>query len=311
MPPEPALASQDAFTAQHAQLIEILYVEANCVRWELPRDCFAEALRRSADQRFRNAGVGHLEIEAYLKSLRVVDLGLACACAAGFEKAWEFFVKEFRPELRSGARAILRAAGQSGDARAEELADSLYAELYGVRSTNAEPRKSLFTYFHGRSKLSTWLHAIMAQRHVDSLRTSARLVSLELDTESEASRPELIAARANTAPPDPDREMYLSRLGHALDEALAELPARERMILVSYYTDQRTLAEIGRMLREHESTISRQLDRTRRALREDVAAVLRRGLDETQIEQAFEYALEDWAFDLSRSLSKAEKRGKN
>ena len=30
------------------------------------------------------------------------------------------------------------------------------------------------------------------------------------------------------------------------------------------------------------------------------------GLDESQMELAFEYALEDWPFDLSRALSKAE-----
>jgi RNA polymerase sigma-70 factor len=319
MPQEPALASHDSFSSQYSQLIEILYAEANCVRWELPRDSFAEALRRSADKRFRNARAGHLEIEAYLKSLRMADLGLACACAAGCEKAWEFFVAEFRPELRSAARAILRAAGQSGDARAEELADSLYAELYGVRSAGAGPRKSLFEYFHGRSKLSTWLHAVLAQRHVDLLRTNSRTVSLE--TESDGDMPVLLAARENPAPPDPDREMYLSRLGRALSGALAGLPAHERMILACYYTDQLTLAEIGRMLREHESTISRQLDRTRRALRESVAAILRRGLaardgrpaepglDEAQIQAAFEYALEDWPFDLSRTLSATEKPG--
>jgi RNA polymerase sigma-70 factor len=320
MPQESALASHDAFSAQHSQLIAILYVEAKCARWELPRDCFAEALRRSVDKRFRNARAGHLEIEAYLKSLRVADLGLACACAAGFEKAWEFFVAEYRSELRSAARAILRASGQSGDARAEELADSLHAELYGVRTTGAGPRKSLFEYFHGRSKLSTWLHAVLAQRHVDLLRTSARTISLE--TESEVDAPEMLAARANAALPDPDREMYLSRLGRALNEALAGLPARERMMLACYYTDQQTLAEIGRMLREHESTISRQLDRTRRALRENVTAILQRGgaardgrpaepgLDKAQIDQAFEYALEDWPFDLSRSLSPTENPGK-
>ena len=79
-----------------------------------------------------------------------------------------------------------------------------------------------------------------------------------------------------------------------------------------------TLAEIGRTLGEHESTVSRQLDRTRRELREIVTQTLLHGapardghaqelgLDEAQVELAFEYALEDWPFDLSRALSKGE-----
>ncbi len=82
---------------------------------------------------------------------------------------------------------------------------------------------------------------------------------------------------ANPAPPDPDRELYVSRLGSALCEALGGLPARDRMILACYYVDRLTLAEIGRMMGEHESTVSRQLDRTRRALRENVTEGLRRG----------------------------------
>ena len=68
------------------------------------------------------------------------------------------------------------------------------------------------------------------------------------------------------------------------------------------------------MLGEHESTISRHLERIRRALRERVTEALQRAipacngssaepaLDRAQIELAFEYALEDWPFDLSQAL---------
>jgi RNA polymerase sigma-70 factor len=314
MPPEPVSASLAAFSAQHAILIEMLYMEANCARWELPLDGFAEALRQSADKRFRGAIPGKLEIEAYLKSLHVADLALARACAAGSENAWEFFIAEFRFELRRAAMSILRASGSADEARAVELADSLYAELYGLRSDEGERRKSLFAYFHGRSKLSTWLRAVLAQRHVDLVRSSGKMISL--DAEPQAEAPIGTPQHANPAPPDPDREMYVSRLGNALCEALTGLPGRERMILACYYVDQLTLAEIGRMMREHESTVSRQLDRTRRALRETVTERLRRGvgggdgrtaqtgLDEAQIERAFEYAVQDWPFDLTRALAR-------
>jgi RNA polymerase sigma-70 factor (ECF subfamily) len=314
MPTEPAFASLATFLAQHPSLIERLYVEANCGRWNLPREAFAEALRRSADKRFRGACVGKLEIEAYLKSIRLADLALACACAEGRETAWEFFVAKFQSELRRAAKSILRASGAGDEARAVELADSLYAELYGLRSDGGGRRKSLFEYFHGRSKLSTWLRAVLAQRHVDLLRSSGKTVSLDAEPQEEA--PIGMPQHANPAPPDPDRELYMSRLGSALCEALDGLPARERMVLACYYVDQLTLAEIGRMMGEHESTVSRQLDRTRHALRENVTRNLGRGaaggdgraaqagFDQSQIERAFEYALEDWPFDLTRALSR-------
>src|SRR6266852_3196345 len=134
MPPEPVLASLNAFSARHAHLIELLYVDADGARWDLPREAFAEALRRSADKRFRGAGVAQVEIETYLKSLHLADLAVACACAAGSEAAWEFFVAEFRSDLRRAAISILWASGSFDEARATELADSLYAELYGLRS---------------------------------------------------------------------------------------------------------------------------------------------------------------------------------
>ena len=50
-----------------------------------------------------------------------------------------------------------------------------------------------------------------------------------------------------------------------------------------------TLAEIGRLLKEHEATVSRQLARTRRAIRDAVEHELREdaGLNEAQVAECF------------------------
>src|SRR5258708_9545249 len=183
MEEESALAPIDAFSRQYAPLIDWLHTEANCARWGLVRGRFAEALRRSVEKRFRGTRPDAAEVEVYLKSLRLEDLAVACAGDDGEEAAWEFFVGQFRQELRAAAGAILRASGAGDDLRAEELADSLYAELYGVTPAGSGRRKSLFEYFHGRSKLSTWLRAVLAQRHVDLLRKNWRTVSLEAEEE--------------------------------------------------------------------------------------------------------------------------------
>jgi RNA polymerase sigma-70 factor len=318
MPKESFLASLDQFLAQYATLAGALHAEAKCARWGLPQDAFAQSLLRSAGKRFAGAQPDPSEVETYLKSLHLEDLALACACSEGLEKAWEFFIAHFRQDLRNAASAMLRGSGRAGDARAEELADSLYAELYGVRSGADGRRKSLFEYFHGRSKLSTWLRAVLAQKQVDLFRTSGKTVSLEAEMEGEAPRE--FAGRVESVPadPDPDREKYLERFDRTLSAALAGLLPRERLILASYYVDQLTLAEIGRLLHEHESTVSRQLERLRRALRQTVTQALQReipashgrpaegALDMAQTELAFEYAMQDWPFDLSVALSAAE-----
>jgi RNA polymerase sigma-70 factor len=275
MSEEKTFASLNRFLAQFLQVVTALQVEANCVRWELSQEVFADALRRSAEKRFGATNPNPGEVDAYLKSLHLEDLALASACSEGNENAWEYFIAHFRQDLRNAANAILSGSGQAGGGRAEELADSLYAELYGVRSNDAGKRKSLFEYFHGRSKLSTWLRAVMAQKHVDLLRTSGKTVSLEEEKESESFRDP--AMQKEFAAPDPDRELYQGRVARCLSTALAALTPRERMILACYYVDRLTLAEIGRMLREHESTISRQLDRTRHALRENIEQSLRLG----------------------------------
>jgi len=310
------LASRDGFLGEYAALADELHAGTQCARWGLSKQSFAESLRRSAEKRFGGSCPSLREVEAYLRSLHLEDLALACACNEGIESAWEFFIAHFQQDLRHAAGAMLRGSGHADDTRAAELADSLHAELYGVRSSADGRRKSLFEYFHGRSKLGTWLRAVLAQKQVDLLRAGSRTVSLEAGMEGKG--PHDLAGSTVDSPADPDREKYLARIDIALQTALTNLNSRERMMLACYYMDQLTLAEIGRMVGEHESTVSRQLERTRRALRESVTQALRRdapasnglpaqkALDHAQVELAFEYAMEDWPFDLSRALSAAK-----
>jgi RNA polymerase sigma-70 factor (ECF subfamily) len=246
-------------------------------------------------------------VEAYLDSLHARDLALARACSAGNEAAWEFFVAEYRQQLYRAASAIV-GHGDSRDPAARELADSLYADLYGLRES-ASGRKSLFDYFHGRSKLSTWLRAVLAQRHVDEIRRTQRTQPIEGEDGQERVD---IATRAGTSSRDaalertldPERAKHIAILQAALVAALGALAPRDRLRLAYYYADERTLAEIGRLMGEHEATASRKLDRTRRGLRRAVEVALRDGkkLSEAQVQECFQHAREKWPFDLTDRL---------
>jgi len=273
--------------------------------WNLSREQFARALERSASHRFKGAPSSDKTIEAYLRTLHVSDLALARACSAGNPAAWEFFMTRFRPELYRAARAI------AGDANARELADSLYADLYGLSESQGR-RKSLFDYFHGQSKLSTWLHAVLAQRHVDEVRRVRRTQPLEDDARVERQEVSTAtAARTSTNTPiDPERVRYLAILQAALTTALDSLDLRDRLRLAYYYVDDRTLAEIGRLLGEHEATVSRKLERTRQAVRRRVESTLReeKKWTEAQVRLSLEYARDEWPFDLTESVRSTHSR---
>ncbi len=245
----------------------------------MPR--FAEALESSADRAHAGRHLESRELERYLSALHLEALALACACAAGDEGAWEHFVLEQRPFLYRSADAL----DPGGGARAR--AGSVYADLFGLRDRGGE-RQSLFRYFHGRSSLTTWLRAVLAQRYVDRLRTNRRLEALP-DEESSA------ALQAPSRPIEPDRHRYLELIRRTLERAVASLAARDRLRLACYHAQELTLAETGRLLGEHEATSSRQLARTRRAIRDDVERQLRIecGLSDAEIAQCFASVSED------------------
>jgi RNA polymerase sigma-70 factor (ECF subfamily) len=261
-------------------LADTLYVRAKAERWDVSRETFVAALDRSAAKAFGEAVPDARSLLKYFVSLRLDDLALACGCAAGNDAAWDHFMVVYRPTLYRAADAL----DPSGGAR--ELADSLYADLYGLRP-GEESRRSLFAYFHGRSSLATWLRAVLAQRHVDQIRAARRFEPL---TEDESQHP----AREDQ-PSDPERFRYLAAIRRAFGRAMARLQPRDRLRLSCYYGQDLTLAQIGRLLGEHEGTVSRHLTRTRRALRDDVAHELqaRDGMTRSEVERCFESVIDD------------------
>jgi len=76
---------------------------------------------------------------------------------------------------------------------------------------------------------------------------------------------------------------------------VALLEPKDRMRVACYYAQQMTLAQIGRMLGEHEATVSRQLARARASLRESVEQRLRleHHFTETDVTECFRSTAED------------------
>jgi RNA polymerase sigma-70 factor, ECF subfamily len=289
---ESASAELSAFLSQHAPEIGRLYERSGAERWNVARDSICAAAYRAA----RSSKVaGDSAIAAMLESIHAEDLALALACKAGHPGAWEYFITKLRTSLYSAARAIAR-----DDARGRELADSLWADLYGLDVRDGR-RRSMLDYFHGRSSILTWLRAVLAQRHVDQIRSNAKLEQF-----ADGANPPAETARADDQS-EPERARYVSMLGVALAIAFKLLEPRERMRLGYYYRQELSLKEIGRLMNEHESTVSRQLARSRDALKREIEAHLRtqNGLDEEQIRLCYDYGASDLTLDLGRALPEA------
>ena len=234
------------------------------------------------------------DVRELCAGLRVEELALARGCAAGNDYAWEVFLTRYRATLYDAARGIARE-----EARAKELADSLYADLYGLR-VNGSERVSKLSSYMGRGSLAGWLRTVLAQEFVNRYRAGRRLVSLEEQTEAgvqfAVSTPETAPAPASDA-----------RLEAATDAALAALPAEEKVILAAYYLDERTLAEIARTLRVHESTICRKLEKTAKGLRKAILSeLMRSGLSRDAAEEALEADVRDLTIKVRERLGAGE-----
>jgi len=193
---------------------------------------------------------------AFFRSLHLAELALAHACALGREAAWERFLGRYRASLIQMAISVTGSATLGQD-----LADSLYAELYGLRETAGERRSPLASY-SGRGSLLGWLRATLVQRSRDHHRRTHRETPLDsLDS---------------PAPPASEMPAELARITAAVARTLRGLGAEDRFLLAAYYLDRQTLLQIARMIDVHEATISRRLkrlaDNLRRQLLENLIA---------------------------------------
>ncbi len=237
-------------------LVEELWLESDGKSWDLTRGEFERILLELGvawNYGLAESAQANAKQQAeYFKGVCLNDLVLARACAAGHERAWERFVAAYRQPLIRAAIAIT-----GSETLGRDLADQIYAELYGLNLRDDKRRCPLLSY-RGRGSLMGWLRTTLAQRHVDHHRRTHR--EEPLDT---------IDAPA-TDPPQEIPADELRLLERALESALGERGAEERFLLAAYYLDGQTLLQIARVLGVHEATVSRKLKRATEGTRKQV-----------------------------------------
>jgi RNA polymerase sigma-70 factor (ECF subfamily) len=235
-----------------ATLLDELWQSAEAETLSLTQPEFAQILIAVGGKTNFNLPPGTVaspgEKATFFRSLRLPELAIAHACALGREAAWQRFLALFRGPLVRAGQGITGSASLG-----EDLADSLYAELYGLREVEGQ-RKSPLASFTGRGSLLGWLRTTLAQRFTDHHRRTHRETPLE----------DFDAPTVAPAPPVPVEANVLTT---AVASTLAELEPEDRFLLAAYYLDRQTLLQIARTINVHEATISRRLKRLLEGLR--------------------------------------------
>lgn len=232
-------------------------------------------------------------IVEFLDQLQADDLCLSIACEQGDAAAWSDIVERYSATVRSAARST---AGNE-DA-AEDLAQSIWAELHGLRLREDGRPASKLAYYSGRGSFAGWLRAVVAQLAVDQHRKISRMVQAEDDTEldrmasTEAADPRhSLSSSTNSSTPENalTGKMQRAEMEQALASAFQQMDVEDKLLVKLYYFDNLRLREAGAVLGVHEATASRRLTRVHSELRRRVEEILARdrGWSGTEIDSAF------------------------
>jgi RNA polymerase sigma-70 factor (ECF subfamily) len=244
-------------------------------------------------------------IKQFVDEIRADDLCLIIACEKGDEKAWEFLVANFDATVKSAARKI----SQNND-DAEDLASSIWAELYGLRQDAEGNKKSKLAYYSGRGSLAGWLRAVVSQLAIDEYRKQSRFVQVEENRDFENLAEEssnqngnrLVVHHADNPEELLTGEQTSRDVSLALKHAVETLEPEDRLVMKLYYFDDLKLKEIAAMFGYHEATASRKLVRIQSDIRKSVEKKLRseHGWSESEVKRC----LSETASKLGLSVEK-------
>ena len=217
------------------------------------------------------------DVKSFIDEIRADDLCLIIACERGDEKAWEDLVRGFDATVKSAARKFAKNAED-----AEDLAGSIWAELYGLKKDAGGRLKTKLSYYSGRGSLAGWLRAVTNQLAVDQFRKESKFVQIEEAREfenlanesSENSDNNSVVAKSDNPEESFSAKQTQRDVSEALKQAIDELEAEDKLILKLYYFDDLKLKDIGAALGFHEATASRKLIRIQTEIRKSVEKIL-------------------------------------
>jgi len=215
-------------------------------------------------------------INGFLDGLHADELCLVMACEQGDQTAWSELFEGYAATVRSAARV-----SSSSESMADDLAQSIWAELHGLKAREDGTAAGKLAYYSGAGSLGGWLRAVVGQLAIDQHRKQAKVVQTEEDSEldrlvlSEAEPDGAHAFQTAASPEDLlAGNMAAADVEKALGQAIAELADEDRLLMKLYYFEGLRLREAGAVLGVHEATASRRLTRIHGEVRQRVEAIL-------------------------------------
>ncbi len=223
-----------------------------------------------------DAAADSATVNTFLDGLHADELCLVMACEIGDQAAWSDLFEGYSTTVRSAARAA-----SSNEAMADDLAQSIWAELHGLKARDDGTAAGKLAYYSGAGSLGGWLRAVVGQLAIDQHRKQAKVVQTEEDSELDRlilSDAEPDGAHAFKSAASPEEllagDLAAADVEKALGRAMAELSDADRLLMKLYYFDGLRLREAGALLGVHEATASRRLTRIHGDVRQRVEAIL-------------------------------------
>lgn len=256
----------------------------------LDLECLTRRLRVVTDKYIfkHDPAADAAAVNGFLDGLHADDLCLVLACERGDDHAWNDLFEGYGATVRSAARSA-----SSNEAMADDVAQSIWAELHGLKSRDDGKPGGKLAYYSGVGSLGGWLRAVVGQLAIDQHRRQTKLVQAEED--SDLDRMALDDADGNgdgayqpaTTPEDLlSINLASADVEKALGQALADLPDEDRLLMKLYYFDGLRLKEAGAVLGVHEATASRRLTRIHGEVRQKVESILMKEHGWTKAEAA-------------------------
>ncbi|MDX6560095.1 MAG: polymerase sigma-70 factor, subfamily, partial [Blastocatellia bacterium] len=194
---------------------------------------------------------GSAKIDKFLDGLHADDLCLVIACERGDQSAWSDLFEGYGATVRSAARSA-----SSNEATADDVAQSIWADLHGLKVREDGKLAGKLAYYSGAGSLGGWLRAVVGQLAIDQHRRQSRLVQTEEDIDLDRLAHDAGENSNSLNPfhsaPNPEEslasDLASADVEKALGQALAGLDDEDRLLMKLYYFDGLRLREAGAVL---------------------------------------------------------------
>lgn len=198
---------------------------------------------------------------AALGSLRAADLYLACACAAGLDRALVLFDDEY-------GRDIDLAIARSGNVNLgkDEFRQLLRDKLFVPRGD----RPPKIADYAGRGDLRSWVRVTALRMIVDIVRQKNAGKEISVETEMLGAMP------SPNEDPELDyiQRVYKNEFKDALQSAFGSLTPRERNLLRHQVIHGLNIDQVGAIYRVHRTTAFRWIEKARKSLLRETRSAL-------------------------------------